>query len=281
MGRHPDRFDSVRGYNSVMRFHMLAPALLIAVVSLAACKPTPPAAASSAGVTQPAAEPVSVAAASSAHAGEGTPSGKSFTGTIAETMNSGGYTYARLQSGKDETWIAAPQFDAKVGEPVSVSLNMAMSDFQSKTLNRTFPTLYFVEEVARNGQPLSPRPAAAMMNSQDASAKAAPVEKIAPPPGGMSVADVFAKKADLSGKTVVVRGKVVKFNAGILNRNWLHLQDGSGSAAAKNNDLTITTDAEAAVGDVVTVSGVLGTNKDFGFGYAYDALLEKATIAPK
>jgi hypothetical protein len=94
----------------------------------------------------------------------------------------------------------------------------------------------------------------------------------------MSIADVFARRDALSGRPVTVRGRVVKFNGGILDRNWLHIQDGSGSSAAHDNDLTITTDAGASVGDVVTASGVLGTNKDFGAGYAYEAILEKATL---
>ena len=71
----------------------------------------------------------------------------------------------------------------------------------------------------------------------------------------------------------------MKFNGGILDRNWLHLQDGSGSADAHDNDLTITTDASVKVGDVVTMTGVVGTNKDFGAGYAYDVIVEKATLA--
>lgn len=198
-------------------------------------------------------------------------------------MDSGGYTYARLSAaGKDDTWVAAPQFDAKVGETVSVSLDMPMAGFESKTLKRTFPMLYFVSEVARNGAPLTGAGGAApsapsMASSHGGGAGAPTVEKMDPPAGGLSVADVFAKKATLGGKPVVVRGTVVKFNGGIMDRNWIHLQDGSGSADAKTNDLTITTDAEVKVGDVVTMSGVVGLERDFGAGYAYDVILEKAT----
>ena len=175
-------------------------------------------------------------------------------------------------------WVAAPQFDAKVGETISVSLDMAMQDFQSKTLNRTFPVIYFIQEVGRNGQPAGGAPTAAppLMNSHGAAA--ATVEKMDPPAGGLSVADVFSKKAALSGKTVTVRGKVVKFNGGIMDRNWLHIQDGSGKADAHDNDLTITTDDTVSVGDVVTVTGIVGTNKDFGAGYTYDVIVEKASL---
>jgi hypothetical protein len=109
-------------------------------------------------------------------------------------------------------------------------------------------------------------------------AAAPTVQKMDPPAGGLSVADVIAKRDTLSGKPVTVRGTVVKFNGGIMDRNWLHIQDGSGTADAKTNDLTITTTADAKVGDVVTMTGIVGTKKDFGAGYAYDVILEKATI---
>ncbi len=196
-------------------------------------------------------------------------------------MDSGGYTYAKLKGEKDEVWVAAPQFDAKDGETISVSLDMPMADFESKTLNRTFPMLYFVQAVARNGQPLSAgnAPAApALMGSHGATAAAPVAQKLDPPVGGVSVADVFAKQAALSGKPVTVRGTVVKFNGGIMDRNWLHIQDGSGSADSGTNDLTVTTDAIVKVGDVVTLAGIVGTKKDFGFGYAYDVIVEKATV---
>ena len=257
-----------------MRMFPLASAALL-LAGAVACSPTPAAT----GTSQaPAAQPVAAAPAAAPAAAQ---SANSYTGAIAETMDSGGYTYAKLKGEKDEVWVAAPVFDAKVGETVSVSLDMPMADFQSKTLNRTFPMLYFVQEVARNGQPLTAgnAPAApALMGSHGAAATAPVVQKLDPPAGGLSVADVIAKQAALSGKPVTVRGTVVKFNGGIMERNWLHIQDGSGSADAKTNDLTITTDAEVKVGDVVTLSGIVGTRKDFGSGYAYDVIIEKASL---
>ena len=253
------------------------------IFASAACKPSP-APATSTATAALAQSPGQGASVTGTPVAAPEPAANAFTGAISETMNSGGYTYARLKSGADDVWIAGPEFDAKVGEQVSVSLEMPMRDFPSKTLNRTFPLLYFVSEVARNGQPIGVQPRAAtpaLMNSHDSSAAAVPVEKMAPPAGGLAIADVFGKKASLSGKPVTIRGKVVKFNGGIMDRNWLHLQDGSGSAEAHDNDLTITTDAAVKVGDVVTVTGVVGTGKDFGAGYAYDVIVEKATLAAK
>ena len=209
-----------------------------------------------------------------------------FTGTIAEVVNSSGYTYARLTGGADDVWIAATEFDGKVGERVTVALDLPMRDFESRTLNRHFDLVYFVTDVARNGEPLKgPSPAAGppLMagHGTGASPSSAPtVARVEPPAGGVRVADVFARRTALSGKQVIVRGTVVKFNAGILDRNWVHLQDGSGSAASNDNDLTLTTDASVRVGDIVTATGTVRLDQDFGAGYSYGVMIEKATVTP-
>jgi hypothetical protein len=85
-----------------------------------------------------------------------------------------------------------------------------------------------------------------------------------------TVAEVWAQRAELKGKDVVVRAKVVKVTSGVLDRNWLHVRDGSGSKATKDNDLTVTTEGAAKIGDVVTVTGAVSVDKDF----------ESAKIAP-
>jgi len=82
--------------------------------------------------------------------------------------------------------------------------------------------------------------------------------------------------AELEGKTVKIRGKVVKVNNGIMKRNFLHIQDGTGKEGT--NDVTVTSDQTANVGDEVTVTGKVALNVDFGFGYKYPILIEHSTI---
>ena len=95
--------------------------------------------------------------------------------------------------------------------------------------------------------------------------------------GGKTIAEVFAEKDQLAGETVVFRGKVVKTNAGIMGKNWLHVRDGSGEEGT--NDLTVTTvDVLPDVGDTVLVTGPVGVNVDFGMGYEYDVIIEDAEV---
>ena len=98
------------------------------------------------------------------------------------------------------------------------------------------------------------------------------------PVGALSVAEVWDRRAELSGTSVTVTGQVVKYNAEILGRNWIHLQDGTGSADDGTNDLTVTTTSSVAVGDVIVVTGTLVVDKDLGSGYFYSVLLEDASI---
>lgn len=254
-------------------------------LALAACSPSPAAA-----PPAPAPAPVSAAPANApaAVSTDGT-----VAGVVAETMNSGGYTYARLATGGAETWIAGTEFSLAVGDTVTATVDMPMAQFHSRTLNRDFPVIYFVREVARNGQAASASASSAgpsaptMMGSHGAASAPDPTPAtpaavlIAPvptAPGGMTVADVWTRRATLSGKPVVIRGQIVKVNYDILGANWYHLQDGSGVVANGTHDLVVTSRAQVKTGDVVTVAGVLTTGKDFGAGYAYDAIIEQADI---
>lgn len=206
-----------------------------------------------------------------------------FTGTVAETMNAGGYTYVRLQSdGKDDVWAAAPEFAAKVGDRLTVPLEMPMVNFESTSLRRSFPLVYFVSTVSRDGEVVggtsSELPAPSMMAGHTSGGAPTTVEAVAPAPGGVSIADLWNQRKALAGKEVTLRGQVVKANNQILGKNWIHLQDGSGSAADRTNDITITMDDYVKVGEVVTIKGVLAIGRDIGGGYAYDAIVENARL---
>ena len=97
-------------------------------------------------------------------------------------------------------------------------------------------------------------------------------------PNARTVAEVVSGARALKDKAVEVHGKVVKFNPEIMGKNWMHLRDGSGKADDGTNDILVTTMASAKVGDVVTVTGTVRTDKDFGSGYAYKVLIEEASL---
>jgi hypothetical protein len=211
------------------------------------------------------------------------PALQTVTGPVVETMDASNYTYVRVKTAGGDVWAASAKFKVAVGERVVVSLEQPMQNFHSQTLNRDFPLIYFTSGIAREGEPL---PAATMpghppMGGGQPAAATTVTEPIAPPEGGTTVAKVWTNKTALAGKTVTVRGRVVKYNGGILGKNWLHIQDGSGNAKDGTHDLTITTTDLVKVGDVVTAVGTVAVARDFGAGYAYPVMIEGAKVVVK
>jgi len=94
-----------------------------------------------------------------------------------------------------------------------------------------------------------------------------------------SVEAINQNMAKLVGQTVSAQGKVVKVNNGIMKRNFVHVQDGTGDK--NTNNLVVTSKQTARVGDQVTISGVVVLNRDFGAGYMYPLLIEDASIVVK
>lgn len=200
-------------------------------------------------------------------------------GRILERLDAPPYTYFRLQVGSQELWAAVPQNDKQVGQDVTLANPAEMVDFESKTLKRTFPSILFAT-LAGEGDPGDPAASVAAQHPQPG--KGPDVGDVQTPKAAgadaRTVAEAFAEKQSLSEKPVVIRGKVVKFNPGILGRNWIHLRDGSGSASRSDNDITVTTDETTAVGEIVTIRGTLRLNKDFGAGYSYPVIIEEAKL---
>jgi hypothetical protein len=199
-------------------------------------------------------------------------------GKVLETMSTAGYTYVQVDTGRETFWAAAPEFDVEVGDKVSVPSGMPMENYHSQTLNRDFNVVYFVPGITVAGKEGAAQALPEGHPSMGADAQPANLDLsgIEQAKGGDTVAGWFGKKAGLAGKEVRVHGKVVKVNNGIMGRNWIHVQDGTGEAGS--NDLTVTTDAVVKVGDLVLVKGTAAIDKDFGAGYKYDLIVENAEV---
>ena len=120
------------------------------------------------------------------------------------------------------------------------------------------------------------------ISSGSKGATVAKESKISVPKAGganaYTIEGAFANSAKLDKQKVVIRGKVVKVSKGIMGKNWIHLQDGTGSAAKGTHDLVCTSKDTAVTGDVITASGTLAKDRDFGSGYRYNVIIEDATF---
>lgn len=225
-----------------------------------------------------------IVAATLAWAGETSASkpSASVKGEVLEVKNVADFTYLRLKTGHGETWAAVIKAAVNKGDTVTIENAIVMKNFESKSLKKTFSSILFgslggqaasVTEtpMGRSLEMASPLIPKKLETGGEKIAKASAAD-------ARTVAEIVSKAAELKDKTVVVRGKVVKYNADIMGKNWIHLRDGSGSAADGSNDILVTTAGSAKVGEVVTVQGVVHTDKDFGAGYSYKVLIEEATI---
>ena len=221
----------------------------------------------------------------------------SLRGKVKKTADAGGYTYLLVATSRGEVWAAAEQFTVQIGDEVELTGLMPMHNFRSPTLGRTFEEIQFVSRARVLGDQTSadssrkphepsmtrmppghPPIGASAAHARAGSATPPIAGEIEPLPDGLTVAALFNQKAALSGKRVKFRGRVVKANRAIMNKNWLHIQDGSGTAGS--NDITVTSAADfAAPGSLVIVEGVLRLDRDFGAGYVYDLIVEDAGVA--
>jgi hypothetical protein len=190
---------------------------------------------------------------------------------VEEVKQSKTYTYLRVTEKDIEYWIAISKKDVQEEDVLYYNRSLEMKDFESKDLSQKFETIYFVDNIS--DKPI--KQSANMMNSPRGNAQSILKDGISidPVEDGITIAELFAKKDEYVGKSVKIRGQVVKYNSQIMGRNWVHIQDGT--SYENNFDLTITTNDLVKPGDVVTFEGKITLNKDFGAGYAYAVLMEE------
>lgn len=251
---------------------LLSLSCVIALTSVTAASATPDKAAAPAPAAAPAAEKAAQ------------PAPVPLAGKVLETMDSGGYTYVYLQKKDGEkVWVATAATPAKVGSQMSFKGGTEMFNFESKSLKRKFDKIVFADAA------VSDTPAKDATSYKGKSTSGGSKAAAATKDGKISVAkatganaytvqEIFTNSAKLNKKKVVVKGKVVKVSSGIMGRNWIHIQDGTGNQAKKNHNLVCTSKETAEIDDIVTVSGILAKDKDFGGGYKYSAIVEESTI---
>ena len=194
---------------------------------------------------------------------------------VNEVLQAGEYTYLNVSEKRKKIWLAVPLIQVSKGDRLSYTGGLEMTDFYSKELKRTFPSVLLLENVnteqipvKKDGMILSPNGIGVKTEKIDVS--------IVPGEGCISIAKLMEAKGGYSGKTIRVKGKITKYNPSILGKNWIHLQDGT----QFNNafDLTITTDSQLVIGDTATFEGKITLKKDFGYGYFYDVIMEDGKL---
>lgn len=194
---------------------------------------------------------------------------------VKEAVDGGTYVYLNVDENGKNYWMAISNIPVTVGNTYYYDDGMVMKDFESKQLNKTFDEIIFTNTIRTTE--LSEEPTVKEENPHTAAPVAVQNDvKIEKPKNGTSLAELFSAKKSFSGKSIIVKGKVVKVNDGIMDKNWIHIVDGT--QFENLGDLTITTTETVNIGDIVTFKGVIVLDKDFGQGYVYDILMEEAKL---
>lgn len=198
-----------------------------------------------------------------------------FTGIVSQSMNGAGYTYMLVSEGGDSIWIACPEVRVNVGDRVYFAEGMPMPGYESKSLNKKFDMVYFIPGISLTKEGLQRQQydqQTAKKSVEDSSTiNLAGIKK-----ADLTIGEIYDNRRTLHGASIAVRGKVIKYSPGLLGYNWIQLQDGSGTTGS--NDLIITTKDKARFGDTITARGRITVNKDYGYGYVYDVIMEDAII---
>ncbi len=191
-------------------------------------------------------------------------------GRVLETLSTQSYTYAKISDDTGEVWVAGPKTELKVGDEVEVRSALLLQGFRATALNRTLDVILMVQSFS-SGEPYSFHGATRSPDTGNIS-----VEKL---PDGYTIAEIMERSDELAGKEVRLRGVVVKVLPDILNKTWIHLQDGTVTGSGeKELVVTYSGDELFEPGELVVVSGVLSTEVDIGSGYFFKVLIDDARI---
>ncbi len=211
---------------------------------------------------------------------------QSRTGTVTNTITAGKYIYLQLDEQGEETWLATQQLPVSPGDTVEYLGGDIMRDFHSKTLDRTFDSIRFVTRIRVLDRGKASTDQAMPADKFHQNIPRGKIAVIAPKKGdiaraegGKTIEELFAAGEKLTGETVVVRAVVMKVSNNIMGKNWITLQDGTGTPP--DDKLTVTTSETVPVGAQVIVDGIVRTHVNIGAGYQYKVLLDSAVFTLK
>ena len=191
---------------------------------------------------------------------------------VKEVIQGANYTVLFVSENNLDYWVAVGKTDAAIEDVVYYENALSMNNFKSEELDRVFEEILFVENISESPQISKAIP----LDSLHLKPKKTKILKedihVEPAPGGITIGELYKNKTNYANKKVLIRGQVVKVNKNIMDRNWVHLKDGTSDAG--KSDLTFTTLSEVKVGDIVTFEGIVAIDKEYGAGYVYPLIVE-------
>ncbi len=201
------------------------------------------------------------------------------TVVVKEVLFATRYVYLNVSEGNEKFWIATGKKEIHIGETYFYKRGLLKTNFESKEHNRVFDTIYLVTNlVSRNHGDNSQSLNKVKSNQEELSTTKSDIpthtEESIEHKGSVKISDIVSNPTKYAGKTVQVSGKCVKVNPRIMDRNWIHLQDGS----KDDYDLVVTSQTFVPEGTIITMKALVSIDRDFGAGYTYALILEDGVV---
>jgi len=203
------------------------------------------------------------------------------TVVVNEVLSTEKYVYLNVNEGDEQFWIATRKADVKVGQTYYYKGGLLKTNFESKEYNRVFEKIYLISSLVESNHGINsgvlneskPKPKVTLKEPVKKEIETH-TEKTMQHKGSIKIVELVKDPKKYEGKTVQLSGICTKINAGIMERNWIHLKDGS----KDDFDLVITSDVFVPEGSQITIKALVTLNKDFGAGYTYDLILENGIL---
>ncbi len=200
-------------------------------------------------------------------------------GRILEKKEVMGYDYLLVEENGAKRWIAIAKAPVEVGDTIGYDTRTIMKHFQSKSLGRVFDEIVFANEVYLPKGHKAPSSMKAMFAKDIEAVQETMHTKDFREKPFYTVEEVHRYRRQLAGREVRIKAKVYKVSKQIMKRDWVHLGDGTGSEKKLTDDIVFTTPkANVKAGDSVIAKAKIVVDKDFGYGYFYPVMGEKATF---
>lgn len=200
------------------------------------------------------------------------------TVSVNEVLQATKYVYLNVSEGDSKFWIATRKQEVKKGETYFYRGGLLKTNFESKEYNKVFDTIYLISNLVSQDHSQHTDNLNTSGNKSNPIAQKEDIpthtDKIVEHKGSLKIAELIKDPKKYEGHTIQLSGTCVKVNPGIMDRNWIHLQDGS----KDDYDLVITSNTFVPEGSAITIRATVVLNKDFGAGYTYDLILENGTL---
>lgn len=206
---------------------------------------------------------------------------KIYYGTVLQVKEVMGYDYLKVDEGGDVRWVAIAKAPVSVGDKIGYDKKTVMHDFKSKSLGKTFKEIVFANELYLAQKPKKQETLKSLIltSSKVKSSTHNKVNKNFVKKEFYTIEEVHTFTKELANQTISIKAVVRKVAHNIMNRDWIHLYDKTGNEATNSDDLVATRkNSSVKEGANVIVTGKVTVNKDFGYGYFYPVIIEKANF---